>query len=92
MEVQVESAPTAHGWDCDVEIVEGSRSSRHNVRVSRVDLERWGAPGEEGPDALMRRAFEFLLRREGPEQILKSFELADVSRYVPEFWDEMERA
>jgi hypothetical protein len=89
--VQVESAPTSRGWDCDVEIVDGERRSRHSVRVSRQDLERWGAPGESEPDGLVRRAFEFLLRREGPEQIMKSFELRDVGRYFPEFDQEMRR-
>lgn len=89
--VTVESAPTAQGWDCDVEISEGGRSSRHNVRVRHEDLERWGTPGEGDPEGLVRRAFDFLLRREGAEQILKSFELADVSRYFPEFDGEMRR-
>jgi hypothetical protein len=89
--VLVESAPTSQGWDCDVEIVDGTRRSRHNVRVSRQDLERWGAPGERDPDALVQRAFDFLLRREAPEQILKSFQLGDVSRYFPEFDEEMRR-
>jgi hypothetical protein len=89
--VKVESAPTAQGWDCDVEISDGDRSSRHNVRVGRRDLERWGAPGETEPDALVERAFEFLLRRESPEQILKSFDLEVVSRYFPEFDQEMRR-
>ena len=74
-----------------MEIVEEPRRSRHNVRVSRQDLERWGAPGERDPDALVQRAFDFLLRRESPEQILKSFQLGDVSRYFPEFDEEMRR-
>jgi hypothetical protein len=89
--VLVESATTSQGWDCDVEIVDGAQRSRHNVRVSREDLERWGAPGERDPDALIQRAFAFLLQREGPQQILKSFELGDVSRYFPEFDEEMRR-
>ena len=87
--VTIESAPTAQGWDCDVEVAHDGRSSRYNVRVSRQDLERWGAPGEADPDALVRRTFDFLLQREAPEQILKSFELRDVSRYFPEFDEEM---
>jgi hypothetical protein len=87
--VTIESAPTAQGWDCDVEVAHDGRSSRYNVRVSRQDLERWGSPGEADPDALVRRTFDFLLRREAPEQILKSFELRDVSRYFPEFDEEM---
>jgi hypothetical protein len=89
--ITVECAPTRQGWDCDVEVVEGERSSRHNVRVGRDDLARWGSPGEESPDQLVKRAFEFLLQREPAERILKSFELRDVTRYFPEFDREMAR-
>jgi hypothetical protein len=89
--VTVECAPTSRGWDCDVEISDGDRSSRHNVRVSREDLERWGRSGEHDPDSLVERAFEYLLQHEGPEQILKSFELEVVSRYFPDFDGEMRR-
>ena len=89
--VLVESATTSQGWDCDVEIVDGGTRSRHNVRVSREELERWGRPGEEEPDGLLRRSFDFLLARESPGQILKSFELGVVGRYFPEFDEEMRR-
>ena len=90
--ITVESAPTALGWDTEVEVVEGKRRSRHNVRVSRDDLGRWGAPGEDGPEDLVHRAFEFLLQREPADQILKSFELRDILRYFPEFDQEMRRS
>jgi hypothetical protein len=90
--VTSECAPTRHGWDCDVEIVEPGTRRRHNVRVSRQDLERWGRAGEEGPEALLQRTFDFLLAREQASQILKSFELADVARYFPEFDAEIRRA
>ena len=90
--ITVESATTAQGWDTEVEIVEGERLSRHNVRVTRDDLVRWGAPGEDGPEELVERAFEFLLQREPAEQILKSFELSDILRFFPEFDKEMRRS
>ena len=90
--VTVESAPTPQGWDCVVEIVDGEKRSRHNVRVAQEDLGRWGRPGEAGPERLVRRTFDFLLAREPAEQILKSFELRDVTRYFPEFEEEIKRA
>ena len=86
--ISVEAAPTRQGWDCDVEVTEDGGGSRHNVRVSRADLERWGRPAEPVED-LVRRAFEFLLAREPAGSVLKSFELADVVRYFPEFDREM---
>jgi hypothetical protein len=88
-EISVESAPTKSGWECDVEVDPGSdHASRHRVRVLREDLERWGKGAQE-PDALVRRAFEFLLEREPVHEILKSFELADIGKYFPEFDREM---
>jgi len=47
------------------------------------DLERWGRG--RPPEDLVRRAFEFLLEREEPRQILGSFDLAGIARYFPEF-------
>ena len=89
--LSIETAPTRTGWDCDVEINAGEENaSRHHVSVTHADLERWGERGSV--EDLVRRAFDFLLEREQPHEILKSFELADVSRYFPEFWDEMERS
>ena len=90
-EISVESAPTKSGWECDVEVDAGTdHGSRHRVRVLREDLERWGKGAAE-PDALVRRAIEFLLEREPAHEILKSFELADIARYFPEFDREMSR-
>lgn len=90
--IDVESAPTPHGWDCVVEIIDGTKRSRHNVRVAREDLRRWGRDGEEGPEPLVRRTFDFLLARESADQILKSFELEDVPRYFPRFDQEIRGA
>jgi len=84
-QISVESAPTKTGWECDVEIDPGEdQGSRHRVRVLHEDLAKWGR-GAENPDDLVRRAFEFLLQREQPAEILKSFELADVQKFFPEF-------
>ena len=88
-EISIESAPTKSGWECDVEIDPGTdHASRHRVRVLHEELARWGK-GDQEPDALVRRAFEFLLAREPAHEILKSFELSDISRYFPEFDREM---
>lgn len=89
--LSIEAAPTRTGWDCDVEVDAGERAaSRHHVSVTHVDVERWGERGSV--EDLVRRAFEFLLAREQPHEILRSFELSDIPRYFPEFWEEVERA
>jgi hypothetical protein len=87
-QLQILSAPTREGWDVEVEIDPNTdHASRHNVRVNREDVERWGAGS--GPEELVRRSFEFLLEREEPGQILKSFELSDIKRYFPDYPEAM---
>ena len=88
-QISIESAPTQSGWECDVEIDPGTEhASRHRVRVLHVELARWGK-GDQEPDGLVRRAFEFLLEREPSHEILKSFDLSDISRYFLDFDREM---
>ncbi len=82
--IRVEASPTALGWDCAVEISEGEQVSRHNVRVGREDLQRWGRPGD-APEHLVRQAFDFLLKRERADQIKLSFELTEINQHFPEF-------
>jgi hypothetical protein len=62
--------------------VEGRVTTRHAVRVSRSERERYG-----GGDvtALVRRSFEFLLAREANTSILGEFDLSTIERYFPEY-------
>jgi hypothetical protein len=82
--VTVVAVPEAGGWRCGVEVADGAGTTRHAVRVRPADLERWGRAGETA-EQLVRRAFEFLLSREPASQILRSFDVSDISRYFPEF-------
>jgi len=75
--------PVDGGWRCRVEVDAGSERTRHSVRVSRADLDRWGGGGPV--EELVRRSFEFLLEREPAGSILREFELAAIQRYFPEF-------
>jgi hypothetical protein len=89
--VSVEATPAPEGWRCRVTLREGGSLNRYDVSVHHEDVERW-ASGEEGPpERLVERAFAFLLERERPEQILRSFRLADIQRYFPEFDREIRR-
>jgi len=79
-------------WRCDVELGDaGTVVSHHRVRVATPDLRRL-APDDAEPEELARRAFRFLLEREPPEMILRSFDLSDIARYFPEFERELRRA
>lgn len=85
--ISVESAPVRDGWDCDLEV----DGSRHHVHVTHEDVERWGRGDQPQPDDLLQRAFSFLLEREPASRILKSFELAEIVRYFPDFPEAMTR-
>jgi hypothetical protein len=57
--------------------------SEHSVTVATADKERLAprSPVEE----LVTRSFEFLLEREPPTSILRTFALPDIERYFPEY-------
>ena len=66
-------------------MADGARS-RHQVRVAPADLARWGGGStDEDVADLVRRSFEFLLEREPASSILRTFDLAVIQRYFPEF-------
>jgi hypothetical protein len=73
------------GWICAVTLREGAREiSTHRVRVAASDVGRL-APGADDPTALVQASFEFLLERESPQAILRSFDLTEIGRYFPEY-------
>jgi len=70
-------------WMCQVQVERAGERSRHEVKVTPGDLERWGGGGQV--EDLVRRSFEFLLEREPPGSILRRFDLAVIQRYFPEY-------
>jgi predicted Zn-dependent protease len=75
----------AETWTCDVTIeVAGGLTTRHVVTVRAADLERLD-PGAPDPHLLVDRSFRFLLERESPTSILRSFDLMAIGRYFPEY-------
>jgi len=69
--------------------VQGPPTTRHRVRVSPAERERFGG-GDVG--ALVKRSFEFLLAREANTSILREFDLATIERYFPEYAREIRRS
>ena len=62
------------------------RQTRHEVTVTRLDLERWAGGAERSDvESLVARSFDFLLERESPDEILPSFDLSVIKRYFPEY-------
>jgi hypothetical protein len=83
-QVEVDCKPASDGWACAVDIVEAGSRSHHTVRVKSDDLARLD-PTAVDPTDLVRRSFDFLLRREPKESILLSFDLTDIGRYFPAY-------
>jgi hypothetical protein len=80
------------GWNCDVMLAEAGREiSRHRIRVGTTDLARL-APGASTPDGLVKASFAFLLERESPHSILRSFDLTEIGRYFPEYEREIRQS
>jgi hypothetical protein len=59
-------------------------SSTHTVGASDGDWDRFGGGFATRAD-LVDASLRFLLEREPMESILRSFELADIARYFPEY-------
>ncbi len=71
------------GWSCDVAVEDARGRSRHVVRVSPQELERYG--GGRSVTELVEASFRFLLEREPPGAILASFQLSQIEDYFPEY-------
>ena len=73
----------------DVEVRDGGRATTHRVSVPRriagVDLDA------HDHERVVRESFAFLLEREPASSILAEFSLDVITRYFPEYPDELAR-
>jgi len=83
-DIDVSCVTATDGWLCQVTVADHGSETRHSVTFTRADFHRLASSGES-PDSLVRRSFDFLLKREPKESILKSFGLTDIARYFPDF-------
>ena len=82
----VSMAPNEFG----VEVTEGNGVTGHKVRLSPGFLDDLLLTGVD-QEAIVRETFDFLLEREPATSILPEFSLEDVTRYFPEFPEELQR-
>jgi hypothetical protein len=73
-----------------VRVREPGGESTHHVTVKQGDYDRLTA-GKITPEELVNQSFCFLLERESKESILSRFDLSVISRYFPEYENEMKR-
>ena len=67
---------------------EGGETTEHHVIVPQSLLEDLGLQDAD-EEAVVRESFAFLLEREPNTSILPDFSLAIISRYFPEYGDEL---
>jgi hypothetical protein len=80
-DIDVRARKSDDGWIADVDVRDRART-RHVVRVSQGELERYGGGDVE---QLVRRSFDFLLEREPNTSILREFSLSTIESYFPEY-------
>jgi hypothetical protein len=71
-----------------VEVTEGNDTTSHHVIVPQSLLADWGLD-DVSEEEVVRESFAFLLEREPASSILPDFSLAIISRYFPEYGDEL---
>lgn len=71
-----------------VTVTQGQESNDYRVRVPVQLMDRLGVP-QLDEEELVRESFVFLLEREPPSAILKQFGLDVISRYFPEYENEI---
>ncbi len=72
----------------EVTVREDGGSTLHEVTVPDGYLEELGL-GDADPAHVVEESFRFLLEREPKESILGTFELPVITRYFPEYPDEI---
>lgn len=72
-----------------VTVTDDGKTSQHRVTVP--DRQAAGLPQDVDADRLVRSSFTFLLEREPVTAILPEFSLDVISRYFPEYPDEMQK-
>jgi hypothetical protein len=78
------------GGEFRVRVTEGKSQTSHDVTLKTADYERLTGGKVEAKE-LVKRSFEFLLENEPKESILRRFDLSVISRYFPQFENEMKR-
>ena len=72
-----------------VDVRDDRGATHHTVTLDSATFARLGAAHSATPEAFVHAVFEYLLEREPKESIMSRFDVTVVSRYFPEFEDEI---
>ncbi|MGH9376264.1 MAG: hypothetical protein ACRD1J_08880 [Terriglobia bacterium] len=70
--------------------MEGRSQTSHDVTLTNAYYQKLTG-GKVAAEDLLRRSFEFLLKREPKESILTEFDLPLIGRYFPEYETEIRK-
>jgi hypothetical protein len=76
-----------------VEVTESDGSgsqTRHKISMDKEYYEKMSA-GIIGPEDFVKKSFEFLLKREDKDSILKEFNVKQIREYFPEYEIELKQ-
>lgn len=88
--IEVQRVGDGNLLDFEVVVREGKGETRHRVTMSEAKSQQLTA-GKHTPERCIEAAFCFLLDRETKESILARFDISVISRYFPEFEQELPR-
>ncbi|MGH9277587.1 MAG: hypothetical protein ACRD12_05710 [Acidimicrobiales bacterium] len=74
----------------EVTVTGDGTTTSHQVTVPDGLLEQWGLTDAD-EETVVRESFAFLLEREPATSIMSEFSLSVISRYFPEYGDELPR-
>ncbi|MDQ3943672.1 MAG: hypothetical protein M3357_00660 [Actinomycetota bacterium] len=89
MTTTMQVTPMAPG-EFGVEVTEGTQTTGHRVRVPEGFLDDM-LLADADQETIVRESIAFLLEREPSTAILSEFSLTDISRYFPEYPEELRR-
>lgn len=83
--IQIKSEQkTPGGWEFIVAIGDDEETLDFNISLDE-DYYNEITGKQISPDELIKKSFEYLLRRESKHTILKSFNLRQIAKYFPDF-------
>ena len=80
-------------WVYNVEITESNGSGSQTRHKVTMDEEYYKeiSNGIVGPEDFVKKSFQFLLKRENKDSILKEFNVKQIKEYFPEYENEIKK-
>jgi hypothetical protein len=80
-------------WVYNVEITESNGSGSQTRHKVTMDEEYYAkiSNGIVGPEDFVKKSFQFLLKRENKDSILREFNVKQIREYFPEYENEIKK-